>query len=157
MGRRYVGRSAEEVRQLFIDELGFREIKIPGTHEIVYEYNLKLEGRKGRFAIRAFTTVNPGKKTRRSGSDAGRVVVLDKKTGKVVWSAKRVLRTKGFLKNMAQRCREAYKAVHNLVRCPRCKNLMIIRKNSKNNHQFYGCIRFPLCRGTREFDKRRAS
>lgn len=36
------------------------------------------------------------------------------------------------------------------VNCPRCSSVMIKRTNKKNGQSFYGCSRFPKCRGTRQ-------
>lgn len=33
--------------------------------------------------------------------------------------------------------------------CPQCNSIMILRNGSRG--QFYGCSRFPRCRGTREY------
>lgn len=33
--------------------------------------------------------------------------------------------------------------------CPQCNSVMILRNGSRG--QFYGCSRFPRCRGTREY------
>lgn len=37
------------------------------------------------------------------------------------------------------------------VYCPRCNNEMILRKGKKGD--FYGCSRFPKCRGTKEIEQ----
>ena len=33
--------------------------------------------------------------------------------------------------------------------CPRCSSKMVMRTNSYNGSKFYGCSRYPKCRGTR--------
>ncbi|WP_410525869.1 topoisomerase DNA-binding C4 zinc finger domain-containing protein [Rickettsia endosymbiont of Orchestes rusci] len=37
------------------------------------------------------------------------------------------------------------------VKCPRCNSAMIVRKRKWDKNKFYGCSRFPLCRGTRSY------
>lgn len=34
--------------------------------------------------------------------------------------------------------------------CPKCGSKLVLRTNRKTGHQFYGCSRYPACRGTRE-------
>lgn len=36
--------------------------------------------------------------------------------------------------------------------CPTCGAKMFLRKNTSNNKVFWGCSKYPVCRGTREFD-----
>lgn len=36
------------------------------------------------------------------------------------------------------------------AKCPRCGSKMIERTNRKNGQKFYGCSRYPKCRGTRQ-------
>lgn len=33
--------------------------------------------------------------------------------------------------------------------CPRCSSKMVMRTNSYNGSKFYGCTRYPKCKGTR--------
>src|SRR5690349_8736840 len=35
------------------------------------------------------------------------------------------------------------------VRCPRCSSGMVVRHNRATGEDFWGCSRFPHCRGTR--------
>lgn len=39
----------------------------------------------------------------------------------------------------------------NTLYCPRCDSSMVLRNGSRG--QFYGCSRFPRCRGTRAFSE----
>jgi len=38
--------------------------------------------------------------------------------------------------------------------CPACGNKMFLRKNSKDNKYFWGCGKYPQCKGTKEFISR---
>lgn len=38
------------------------------------------------------------------------------------------------------------------LECPRCGGEMALRKNAANGNEFYGCKRYPDCRGTRSAD-----
>lgn len=35
--------------------------------------------------------------------------------------------------------------------CPKCQSNMVLRTNSRDNSKFYGCSKFPACRGTRNY------
>ena len=36
------------------------------------------------------------------------------------------------------------------MNCPICDSNLVLRTNRKTGHQFYGCSRYPSCRGTRK-------
>lgn len=38
------------------------------------------------------------------------------------------------------------------INCPKCGAKMIVRHRNIDNQKFYGCSRFPECRGIRKFD-----
>lgn len=38
------------------------------------------------------------------------------------------------------------------VKCPECGGPMLSRKNQASGQRFWGCLRFPDCRGTRDTD-----
>lgn len=38
------------------------------------------------------------------------------------------------------------------VSCPRCGEWMMVRYRKKDREPFWGCSRFPRCRGTREWE-----
>lgn len=39
------------------------------------------------------------------------------------------------------------------MKCPICGAEMVKRTNRQNDSEFYGCINFPTCRGTREISE----
>jgi ssDNA-binding Zn-finger/Zn-ribbon topoisomerase 1 len=41
--------------------------------------------------------------------------------------------------------------VYGKDKCPRCSSSMVLRTRSRDAHKFYGCSRFPKCKGTRDF------
>ena len=49
-----------------------------------------------------------------------------------------------------QHVREKVSRIEPATKCPRCGSPMIGRKNSKTGGNFYGCVRYPKCRGTLE-------
>jgi len=155
MGTRYVERTREEVEGLF-HEMGFKEVDLPGCNEMVFERGvIQVESDPNRqhadtgLVIRAYTSVARNG-TRECGADAGRVILVDRETGKGVWKSSRCYRTKSFLDNMRKRCREAWKAASTLPECPVCKGRMVARaKKGQKKPSFYGCAKYPGCRGTR--------
>ena len=40
--------------------------------------------------------------------------------------------------------------------CPECASPMVLRVNSRTGEEFYGCLNYPSCRGTREVNKAQA-
>lgn len=38
------------------------------------------------------------------------------------------------------------------MNCPDCNEKMIKRYRKKDNHLFYGCSKYPNCKGTRDID-----
>lgn len=150
-GDRYVQYSADQVRKLLIEECGFEEVVLHRTLECVFER----ETENPCIKIRVYSSIaRTSGQGRDVGKDAGRVVLIDQASGKPVWKAKRVYRTKNFLNNLRSRCRDAYKAVSGLPRCPVCKGFMIERKRKgEATPSFYGCLKYPACRGTRPMKK----
>ncbi len=144
-GTRYVEYSADEVRFLLVGA-GFEEVSLTGVRELTFER--KTENKD--VVIRVYSSIDITGMGRKCGSDAGRVVLIERTTGKPIWKGKRVHRTKGFLNNLRSRCRDAYRAVSGLVTCPKCDGYMIERKRKgESKPSFYGCLKYPACKGTR--------
>ena len=139
-------RPAEEVRALFAD-MGFEEVRLPRTIELSFERETENPDVK----IRVYSAVEEGG-SRECGADAGRVLLVHRESGKFVWEGRKVLRTAGYLDNMRERCREAFKVASNgLARCPVCGGCLIVRENKKTGDKFLGCCKYPACKGTRGF------
>ena len=137
----YVARTADEIRS-WIGDMGFVEVKIPGTFELVFERSTN----NSDIRIRVYSSIANGE-SREVGKDAGRVLLIEKTTNKPVWKSKRVNRTENFLLNLRKRCRDAWHSVAGLEKCPVCKGFMIERKSK--NGKFLGCLKYPGCKGTR--------
>lgn len=45
---------------------------------------------------------------------------------------------------------KAFRKEHDLASCPRCGAALIARTNRQTGQSFYGCSRYPKCRGTRQ-------
>lgn len=148
-GTRYVQYTAREVRDILVCA-SFKEVRLPRVQELVFER----DSNNKDILIRVYSSIGPDGQGRKSGSDAGRVILLDRISQKPVWKSKRVHRTKNFLENLLQRCRDAYKAVSVLQTCPVCKGFMIERKRKgEAKPSFYGCLSYPKCKGTKSFTR----
>lgn len=134
-----------------LEDCGFKRVGVHGTRETVMER--KVEGHDDR-RLRVYTSAVKGQQARGKGKDAARVIVVQRDTSrigvvwKLAWTARRVHRTEKFLKNLQQRCRDAWKVAN--LDCPTCGALMVPRrKKGTKKDTFYGCTRFPECRATK--------
>jgi len=135
-----------EIRD-WMTAMDFKEIKISGTKELVFEHPTKNK----EVRIRVYTSIEPGATSARAvGTDAGRVVLVTNGSNKPIWKATRTHRTENFLVNLRAKCRLAWKAVQHLKTCPKCGGYMVRRKKRNGGKSdFYGCIQYPHCNGTR--------
>ena len=132
----------------YLAKLGFVETLVPGTHELVLECPTD----DPNLRARVYTSVGAGDRTREKGTDAGKVILVNK-AGKGVWRCQHVHRTKSFVRNLARRCREAKRAVTDL-KCPACDGSMVARKRrGEDVYSFYGCVSYPTCSGTRSIER----
>lgn len=46
-------------------------------------------------------------------------------------------------------CQTNKKSQEALPKCPKCQSPMILRQNGQKGTFFFGCVRYPLCRGTK--------
>lgn len=49
----------------------------------------------------------------------------------------------------AERGKKSVEAKSEIPNCPKCNSLMILRANGKTGENFWSCVQFPLCNGTR--------
>lgn len=112
--------------------------------------------------VRVYTSMAVGSVTARDvGRDAVRIVVGANVKGKfhVIEKFKRIHRTapkgphemrvRAFLERLRQTLRDAYAIARKVPACPKCAGPMAVRKNKKSGSEFYGCMNYPECRGTR--------
>lgn len=113
--------------------------------------------------VRVYTTLAVGQDfVRECGKDAVRLTVGTTLTGKFrsVTKPKKILRTapkgtnkariRAFLDRLTKHLRVAYKIAAVAPKCPKCNMLMAERKATATGREFYGCLNFPECRGTRQ-------
>ena len=133
-------------------------------HEIIYDFFP--HNRKNLF-IRIYTSVTRGNTTVRDcGEDAIRIVIgaLNNHRNKFIPlnESRRIYRTapqgtreertNAFLNRLKDTLRETYKNTLQIPKCPVCSNPMKLRENKNTKNQFYGCVTYPTCRGTRTAD-----
>lgn len=114
--------------------------------------------------VRVYTSLAEGDNSVRAcGEDAVRLLVGTEFGGKFrpLSKSRRIYRTapagpepqrvEAFLRRLTEALREVYRqAAKDHPNCPRCGSPMARRKAGKTNNEFYGCLKFPDCRGTRE-------
>lgn len=120
--------------------------------------------------VRIFTSLARGADAVRAcGEDAVRIVIgthvpteLKSDVFRALDKSRRIYRTapagnddervKAFLGRLRQALRDAYVAALKVPMCPACKAPMARRKTKGGGTEFFGCIRFPECRGTRPLE-----
>lgn len=165
MGTRFVSVPADSL----LDRLGLIANKIENHggqvrrtrqgREIVWEF----QPRNRTAFVRVYTTLAVGgSEVRDCGKDAVRIVV-GATVGdrfKPLAPPRKMLRTapkmdteqarvESFLDRLEGALRESYTfAVRDLPTCPQCNSVMARRKGKHGD--FFGCVTFPECRGTRQ-------
>ncbi len=104
----------------------------------------------GRVIINS--TVSVDGTSRPKGKDSIRVVV--EHSGKHMKGSQRwITRVPGWAERLERSVIEARIHINELdhsPKCPNCEGAMVIRKGVHG--QFYGCLKFPICRGTRNYE-----
>lgn len=118
----------------------FYKLDLDGVYEEVYGWRVK-----ENITLRIYTSISHGI-SREKGKDAIRCILFFKDhTGKITLcgSEKKVLRVKGWKKNLAQRIENWQEFLG--PTCPACQSPMVKRKNNKSKSFFYGCCMYPVC------------
>ena len=157
-GTRYVEISESAMREMLEGEMGFVQVRLDGTTELVFERQVETKGgRTFPYKVRVYSSIAYGQ-SRGVGEDAIRVVLVDMETnrpmkvlgeGKQGKAGRRIYRTKSALPNLRERCRDYFRHVM-ANPCPECGSVMAVRKGPRG--PFLGCTNFPECRGTKEIE-----
>lgn len=158
MAAQYTPISQEEMEE-FLKGLGFHGTPMndlkdqagqplisPNVRELVYGKRAEKDGVV--FAIRVYTGIEPGAGSRGVGKDAIRVEVFCKdSTGKTqrLGGSKRVHRTQNWRKNLRQRIDNWTEVIG--PPCAQCGSPTVERENKKTKETFFGCSRYPACKG----------
>jgi len=90
--------------------------------------------------------------SRGKGKDAIRISLLYiTKENRTVGlrSYPRVTRQQNWRTHLKRRVMEAFVCAKDSPLCPHCKSKLVLRTAEATGAQFYGCTRYPRCRGTR--------
>lgn len=115
----------------------------------------------GRAMVRVYTSLAVGAaEVRDCGDDAVRIVVgVDTpERFRALDESRKILRTAphsvddrvaAFLERLREAIRQAYGQARDVPACPLCGRAMALRSTRDGGRQFYGCIGYPECKGTR--------
>ena len=135
---------SEAQMDAFMAEHGYREIPdLPGVKEKVYGKVIAQN-----LCLRVYSTIDNGV-GRKRGSDAIRTVLVTRLENgdiKAVGTTAKVLRIETWKKNLLNRLNTWNEQLGPI--CPKCSNHTVARNGKWG--LFYGCVTFPVCRGTVE-------
>lgn len=136
----------KEEMQSFLEPQGFKEIKIPGTVEMVFAKRVDRDGMS--LSLRVYTGINPNGQSREVGKDAIRVELFYRDDKGQITRAghgcKRVHRVVNWRKNLQTRLNDWQSLLGPACGC--CNRPMVERKGK--NGLFWGCSGYPACRVT---------
>jgi hypothetical protein len=134
----------------FLARKGFSPITLPGTREAVYGKVVRkasedATGRGVTICLRVYTSVE-GDQTRDNGKDAIRCVLVAKidDAVKIIGGDRRVHRVVGWRGNLESRLDNWEEMLG--PSCPSCGCYTIRNANGRRG-PFWGCCRYPVCRG----------
>jgi len=163
------GRYVEIPADTLLSELNSISVAIKGRggkaekgqqgREIVFDFTPP----NGRATVRLYTTLAAGESVARDcGEDAVRIVVGTLVEGKfrTLAEPRKMLRTapqdpehhvrvRSFLDRLTEALRLAYGVAQKVPLCPLCQGPMATRSTRDKSRSFYGCLKYPQCRGTR--------
>ncbi len=152
----YVNVTESDFRSKLVGAMGFEQVQLPNTTELVFERPVAKNGESTGYKVRVYSSVAYGA-TRNVGKDAIRVLLIDESTNYPVRVhgeksgdkvGKRINRTaptglpeyertEALLERVRDRCREFYGfAQKNL--CPTCDTIMAHRKGKYG--KFKSCM-----------------
>lgn len=162
-GPRFVAVPAErllaELRDIgrLVEEQGGRFVEGQQGREIVVD----VVPPGGRAMVRVYTSLAKGAaEVRDCGEDAVRLIVgVDsperfrplEESVKILRTAPQgaVDRVAVFLARLREAIRQAYRRAKAIPCCPDCGRAMALRSTRDGSRQFYGCLGYPACKGTR--------
>lgn len=133
-----------------LESKGFELVEKTGAKELVYQWDHpKAEGK----GIRVYTSIAYGR-ARDVGADAIRCVYWATDLDRPFAKTKRIHRVVNWERNLTVRLRIMAGVLSKMgpVDCPDCGAPMH-HKLKKGSFDFFGCLCFPECKGTRETDE----
>jgi len=123
----------------FLTERKFIRMSVDHCLEAVYGREMG-----NGYTLAVFTGIEDGV-SRKKGKDAIRVALMH--SGKVLTSLPHVKRVTTWKENLTDRFR-TWKTMASNLPCPDCGGLLVLRRSKRGT--FYGCAKYPACRGKRE-------
>jgi hypothetical protein len=137
MPTEYVNITQQEM-EAFLSPMGFQQITLPGTVELVYAKLIRHDGLV--LSLRVYTGINPSGQSREVGDDAIRADLWWRENATAtpvrVGSSKRVHRVKGWRANLQNRLDKWLEFAP--IRCKSCGKPMVAREGPHG--RFYGCV-----------------
>lgn len=143
--------SMDEMDSLLVDEFGFSKVREGGCLEWIYYFQ---HPSTPRFGVKVYSSIDVRTSSARgNGKDALRCVYWDFDANRPCGSTKRIHRTETWANRLSNRLRVMAGVSAKLKRfmCPDCGSAMAKRKGPHGS--FYGCLNYPVCRGTRTADE----
>lgn len=128
----------------FLTEHGFVEIHLDGVHEKVYG-KIVLHG-KPRVTLRVYTTIDKGSGGRPCGADAIRITLVTKLpdgTIKPIGKSQKTYRIETWRDNLLKKINSWNEYFG--PPCPKCNHHTVQRTGKWG--PFWGCVRYPDCKG----------
>jgi len=125
----------------------FHHIELQGVYENVYGMVVA-----PNVTLRIYSTIERGV-SRDNGTDAIRCVLFWRSPEgeiKLIGMEKKVLRIASWRENLRKRI-EGWSELMG-PDCPTCNSPMARRKNRSTKSEFFGCVQYPVCKGTRKID-----
>ena len=141
---KYVQPTLEQFQTVLTPQ-GFQAIELPGTLELVLAKRVDKDGQP--LSLRVYTSLDPNGLGRDCGEDAIRVEVYyrtPEATIRRVGGSKRINRVAGWDKRLSERIEKWEESLG--PQCPKCGS-PTVERNGKES-KFWGCCRFPTCRGS---------
>lgn len=147
---RFVYITLEEMREVLeVSEGVWREISYKGRRET--EFVKEVEE---RFRVVIYSSISQGV-SRDKGKDAIRLVPFwkdDKGEWKSLGKGRKVYRVENWRENLERAVKEVGDLFPEL--CEKCKAPYVVRIRKVDQKKFFGCVRFPQCKNTKEIEER---
>lgn len=142
MAAKYVSIFLQDMQEVLKAEKGWRYYAPPSS-EIYFRYDFKQH--EGLYILVYTSIVPQGMESRECGKDAIRTAlqlhIPGNKDETIIKTFTRVHRTQNWRTNLIARIKEAYVYTKNpAIICPRCGNILSLKRNKSNNELFQGCV-----------------
>lgn len=140
----------QEEMEAFLFPQGFRRVEVPGAVEFVYAKAYRVHDVP--YSLRVYSSVVPAGVVRDVGADSIKVQAVWRESveskPQLIGTAKRVHRVEGWKENLQARIDGWMELLGPVCQC--CKSPTKLRqpKAGQKWKEFYGCVRYPACKGT---------